>query len=80
MWVPRVQYAVVRTSQVHTPLRLAEEPRLRRRVLSSCLQELNVLPNPVGINTLQLDYGWPCTEGFDQTPQYSQWLVYVTSA
>jgi hypothetical protein len=67
-------------SQVHTPLLLAEEPLLRRRVLSPCVQELNVLPNPVNINTLQLDYGWPCTEGFDPTPQYTQWLVYVISA
>jgi hypothetical protein len=38
------------------------------------MQEVNYLPNPANVNRLQFDYGWPCTEGTTQTPEYTDWL------
>jgi hypothetical protein len=33
------------------------------------------MPNPSSASSLLYDYGWPCTEGSERTPQYTDWLV-----
>jgi hypothetical protein len=38
------------------------------------IQEVNLIPNPAAVNTLEFDFGWPCTEGFVSPQPYLDWL------